>query len=243
MILRSFKQIFFFMIGFLVLPFSLYAETNMVLIPSGEYSLGSHYCEEEQGNADWCNDETPRKVKLESFWIDKYEVTNADYRECFIVGECEPAVLHEDRPEDFSKPTQPATFVNWKEAQSYCVWKGGNLPTEIQWEAAAQGEKLGGAFFKQLYGTGAPESVGKFEANSNGLYDMMGNVYEWTLDGYGPLSAKGEIMNSSSKTKDRIVRGGAWNSPGHYLRTSDRVKKDSEFRYSDVGFRCVKTDT
>ena len=70
--------------------------------------------------------------------------------------------------------------------------------------------------------------IGKFEVNSHGLFDMMGNVYEWTLSEYGPSG------------KNKVVRGGAWNSASHFLRTSDRVGKDPELRYSDVGFRCIK---
>lgn len=225
-----------------LLPVSGYAApvSSQVLIPTGEYNLGSYYCEEEQSNADWCNDETPRKVQLKSFWIDKYEVTNDDYKECFVAGVCEPAVFHEDRPTDFSKPRQPAVFVNWEDAKTYCDWREGALPTESQWEAAAQGEKLGGAYFGQLYNTGAPEIVGKLEVSSNGLYDMMGNVYEWTLDTYGPVEGSGK--SESSLDKNKVVRGGSWNSPSHYLRTSDRIEKDPELRYSDVGFRCVKID-
>ena len=122
-------------------------------------------------------------------------------------------------------------FVSWEDARTYCAWRGGEVPTEAQWEAAAQGKKLGGAYFAQPYGTGAPEDTGKFTANSNGLYDMMGNVYEWTQDWY-----------ETNKEKDKVVRGGSWNSPGHFLRTSDRVRKDPELRYSDVGFRCIKIE-
>jgi formylglycine-generating enzyme required for sulfatase activity len=170
-------------------------------------------------------------MELAPFWIDKYEVSNADYQECFIAGVCEPVVLHEDRPQDFNKSRQPVVFVSWEDARTYCNWRGGGLPTESQWEAAAQGQKLGGAYFGQPYGTGAPEDTGKFTANSNGLYDMMGNAYEWTSDGYDPTEGTG---------KNKVVRGGSWNSPGHFLRTSDRVEKDPELRYSDVGFRCIK---
>ncbi len=224
------------------LPFSLYAETvdKRVLIPAGEYSLGSYYCEEEQNNADWCSDETPRKVTLNAFSIDKYEVTNADYRECFIAGVCEPEVLHDDRPEDFNKPHQPVVFVNWKDAETYCSWRDGKLPSEAQWEAAAQGQKLGGAHYQQLYATGSPKEVGKLDANSNGLYDMMGNVYEWSRDDFSSVKA-GEEM-PSSKDEDKVVKGGSWNSPSHYLRISDRVKKDPVLRYSDVGFRCIQVE-
>ena len=224
-------QILFLIVLLVCSPMTADADpdTARVLVSGGEYNLGSLYCEEEQGNADWCNDEVPRKVKLVAFWIDKYEVSNANYRECFIAGVCEPSVLHEDRPQDFNKPLQPVVFVSWEDAKTYCSWRGGNLPTEVQWEVAAEGEKLGGAHFGQPYGNGSPEIIGKFEANSHGLFDMMGNVYEWTLSEYGPSG------------KNKVVRGGAWNSASHFLRTSDRVGKDPELRYSDVGFRCMRT--
>ena len=227
------RILFFIVFSIFLVVLSVYAESgdSQVSIPGGKYNLGSYYCEEEQSNADWCSDEVPHKVELGQFWIDKYEVSNADYRECFIAGVCEPAVLHEDRPQDFNKPRQPVVFVSWEDARTYCNWRGGGLPTESQWEAAAQGQKLGGAYFGQPYGTGAPEDTGKFTANSNGLYDMMGNAYEWTSDGYDPTEGTG---------KNKVVRGGSWNSPGHFLRTSDRVEKDPELRYSDVGFRCIK---
>ena len=227
------RILFFIVFSTFLVVLSVYAESgdSQVLIPGGKYNLGSYYCEEEQGNADWCSDEIPHKVELGQFWVDKYEVSNADYRECFIAGVCEPAVLHEDRPQDFNKPHQPVVFVSWEDAQTYCSWRGGKLPTEWQWEAAAQGERLGGAYFRQPYDKGFPEDTGKFTANSNGLYDMMGNVYEWTLDWYESTGGTG---------KNKVVRGGSWNSAGHFLRISDRVKKDPELRYSDVGFRCIK---
>ena len=227
------RIIFFIVFSTFLVVLSVYVESgdSQVLIPGGKYNLGSYYCEEEQGNADWCSDEIPHKVELGQFWVDKYEVSNADYRECFIAGVCEPAVLHEDRPQDFNKPHQPVVFVSWEDAQTYCSWRGGKLPTEWQWEAAAQGERLGGAYFRQPYDKGFPEDTGKFTANSNGLYDMMGNAYEWTLDWYESTGGTG---------KNKVVRGGSWNSAGHFLRISDRVKKDPELRYSDVGFRCIK---
>ena len=227
------RILFFIVFSTFLIVLSVYAESgdSQVLIPGGKYNLGSYYCEEEQGNADWCSDEVSHKVELGQFWVDKYEVSNADYRECFIAGVCEPAVLHEDRPQDFNKPHQPVVFVSWEDAQTYCSWRGGKLPTEWQWEAAAQGERLGGAYFRQPYDKGFPEDTGKFTANSNGLYDMMGNAYEWTLDWYESTGGTG---------KNKVVRGGSWNSAGHFLRISDRVKKDPELRYSDVGFRCIK---
>ena len=231
------KQILLMMVFMVCFPFQTYAESGpaQVLILAGEYSLGSLYCEEEQGNAEWCSDEVPRKVKLDAFWIDKYEVSNADYRECFIAGVCEPLVLHDDRPQDFNKPRQPVVFVTWGDARTYCAWRGGDLPTGEQWEAAAEGKELGGAHFGQPYGNGAPENIGKFEANSHGLYDMMGNVYEWT-------KYSSDDSSGTSALKNKVVRGGSWSSPSHFLRPSDRVAKDPELRYSDVGFRCVNIE-
>ena len=220
---------------------NLYA-SEKVLVKGGLFEMGSHYCEEEQNNSDWCNDETMHKVQVDSFWMDKFEVTNENYRKCFVAGVCEPGVLHEDRPGDFNKRNQPVVFATWKEASIYCNWRGGRLPTEAEWEYAAKVEKPGGAHWDQLYGVGSPVPVGSFESNSNGLYDMMGNVYEWTRDWYGSYQTKGIQKNplGPEKGEIKVVRGGSWDSLGHYLRASDRVAKDPNLRYSGVGFRCVK---
>lgn len=228
---------------FLALALSAGAEeSRQVLIAEGEYTMGDTYCDDEQGHSDWCNDETPHKVWLDAFRIDKYEVSAGDYDKCVAAGACETVPLHEDRARDFNQPTQPVVFVRHMDAEAYCKWKGGRLPTEAEWERAAQGKQLGGAWFKQLYGSGAPAPVGGREPNSNGLYDMLGNVYEWTADAYGPYDV-GTLQRNpkgSLDGKEKVVRGGSWNSPAHYLRTSDRVARSPELRYSDVGFRCVQ---
>ncbi len=216
-------------------------EPKRVPIPAGEFQMGDAYCAEEQGNADWCRDETPHAVRLDAYAIDAHEVTNAEYRKCFQAGVCDPVPLHEERPKDFNQGRQPVVFVTWKDAMTYCKWKGGRLPTEAEWERAASGDDPGGAHFGEVYKQGMPRKVGGFNPNSNGLYDMMGNVYEWTLDWYGPLETSGVQENpvGPETGKEKVVRGGSWLSPSHYLRTSDRVAKTPDLRYSDVGFRCV----
>ena len=170
---------------------SLFAETkagvSQVLIGAGEFVMGDTYCADEQSNSDWCSDETPHKVRLDAYRIDTHEVTNANYQECFSAGECGPNSLHEDRPQEFNQPKQPVVFITWEDASTYCRWKGGRLPSEAEWERAAQGENPGGAYFGKKYKQGAPIKVSELAPNSSGIYDMMGNVNEWTGDWYGPL--------------------------------------------------------
>lgn len=212
---------------------------DKIIFQEGQFTIGNSYCAEEQGNSDWCADETLHQVRLKSFSIDKYEITNSEYLGCFAEGVCDPHELHETRPKDFNGKNQPVVFVSWKDAQTFCKWRGGDLPTETQWERAAQGDNLGGAHFQQIYNSGSTKDIGGQRPNSNGLYDMMGNVYEWTLDWYGPYPLN-NILNPKGppEGKEKVVRGGAWHSPSHYLRVADRVARTPEYKYSDVGIRC-----
>lgn len=212
-----------------------------IAFQSAEFSMGDIFCAEEQDNSDWCADETPHQVRLKAFSIDKYEVTNSEYLKCFEEGVCDPNELHETRPKDFSGMNQPVVFVSWMDAQAFCKWRGGDLPTEAQWEHAGKGDHPGGAHFQQKYKSGSPREIGGKRPNSNGLYDMMGNVYEWTRDWSGPYPSEGIVSDpvGPSEGKDKVVRGGAWHSPSHYLRVSDRVARTPHYKYSDVGFRCV----
>jgi len=74
--------------------------SSQITFQEGEFSIGDIYCAEEQKNSDWCADEIPHQVKLQSFSLDKYEVTNSEYMKCFAGGICNPNDLHETRPSD-----------------------------------------------------------------------------------------------------------------------------------------------
>lgn len=212
-----------------------------VAFPPSEVVLGDNYCAEEQNNSDWCGDEVPHKVRLDAFAIARQLVTNADYRKCFAAGACEPNALHEFRPQEFNKPGQPVTFVTWNDADAYCRWANKRLPTEAEWEFAAKVEDYGGAYFGKKYEQGAPQTVASLRPNSQGLYDMLGNVYEWVRDWYAPYDLEGAQANPTGPDsgEQKVVRGGSWSSPSHFIRPSDRVAKNPEFQYSDVGFRCA----
>ena len=104
--------------GFVVVIFLLHFITvdalpnvsSQIIFQEGEFSIGDIYCAEEQKNSDWCADEIPHKVKLKSFSLDKYEVTNSEYMKCFAEGICNPNDLHETRPKDFNGAKQPVVL-------------------------------------------------------------------------------------------------------------------------------------
>ncbi len=187
----------------LELPPSNIVNIDMVLIPAGEFQMGSSDNDAE-------GDEKPmHTVYVDAFYIDKYEVTNAQYKE-FIDANPQwqkdriPRKYHDGDylkhwdgngyPSD--KGNHPVVYVSWYAAMAYAQWQGKRLPTEAEWEKAARGDL---AFKKYVWGNllnankanygesvGGTTAVGIYPANGYGLYDMAGNVWEWCLDEYNP---------------------------------------------------------
>lgn len=227
---------------------------NMILIPTGEFLMGS-----PDGVGGF--DEHPQhKVYLDAFYIDKYQVTVAQYREfCKASGSDIP-----EQPE-WSTDQHPVVNVTWDEAEAYCKWAGTRLPTEAEWEKAAHG----GTETKYSFGNNAVEGevlgfggtdiladfawyannsnsqahpVGQKKPNQYGLYDMHGNVWEWVSDWYDDDYYK----NSPAKNPKgpdsgayRGLRGGAWGHDHDGLRAADRDWGVPGFTDDDGGFRCV----
>lgn len=243
-------------------------EIEMTLIPEGEFIMGRDDTNEEVGPS--------HIVYLDAYYIDKYEVTNSQYRACVDAGVCEaPAKTSSHTRENyFDNPefdSHPVIYINWDMAKTFCEWRDGYLPTEAQWEKAARGtdgrtypwgeeepiDETFGNFKYEGYQedpqglTGDTLPVGSYEkgVSAFGVYDMLGNVYEWTADWFSPTyyqisppsnplgPESGECKYGSGACK--VIRGGAWIS-GAYS-TSGRIESSPLSASDGTGFRCVRT--
>jgi sulfatase modifying factor 1 len=234
-------------------------KAQMVLIQAGEYTMGSN---------EWYNDERPpHKVYLNAFYIDKYEVTNAQYKK-FVQATAHRIPENSLDPEydlwekDGSFPgeiaQQPVVNVSWNDAVAYARWAGKRLPTEAEWEKAARGADqrrypwgneppdknrahFAGSWAGEVHTYRAIDSFVN-GASPYGIIQMAGNISEWVADWYDPhyykLSpVKGPIGPNTGTY--RVVRGGAFISPAFYLRCTDRDFDIPDDRSNSIGFRCV----
>jgi formylglycine-generating enzyme required for sulfatase activity/serine/threonine protein kinase len=232
---------------------------TMALVPAGEFQMGS-----ESGE----DDEKPvHAVYLDAYSVDLTEVTVSEYQACVTTGVCRAAFLSSAN----SAPDYPVTGVSWDDAQTYCKWAGGRLPTEAEWEKAARGTdgrlypwgndfdglklnfcdlNCNSEFANQYFNDGFRDMspVGSFlnGASFYGLLDMAGNVWEWVMDWY----EAGYYSNSPARNpsgpstgKGRVIRGGAFDSARSIARTTYREYILQSQRRGDVGFRCVLQQT
>ncbi len=226
-------------------------DPTMVLVPAGEFTMGS-----PTGDVD---ERPPHQVYLDSFLIDKHEVTVGQYAE-FLQQAGGNAPSDWKTMNQLSHKKRPVSNVDWADAAAYCKWAGKRLPTEAEWEKAARGTD--GRLYPwgnepptsrhANYGqsgsinNGALAPVGSFEEGKSpyGVYDMAGNVWEWVSDWYDHDYYKNSPQrNPEGPTTGGFkgIRGGSWNSSVRALRSADRYWDPPTFRsqYSP-GFRCVK---
>jgi formylglycine-generating enzyme required for sulfatase activity len=215
---------------------------EMVYVPSGEFLMGSE-------DEDAYKTEKPEHiVYLDGYWIYKHEVTNAQYQRCIEAGVCSGNLGL------YSENENPAVYINWHMAESYCEWVGGRLPTEAEWEKAARGddgrtypwgETRPSCGIANYYGCRSGTApVGSYLDNVSpyGALDMAGNVWEWVADWYGAdYYAVSPYSNPTGPATGiyRVVRGGSWSNNAWYLRTSDRLSYKPDTTDQLCGFRCA----
>lgn len=225
-------------------------ENPMILIPAGEFIMGS---------MDGGMDEQPsRKVYLDAYAINQYEVTQTHYNEFITAtGHRKPLSRYVTNVDNFDHPNQPAIYIAWEDADTYCKWRGQRLPTEAEWEKAARGSEGGTWPWMLKFRPGVANfigieddgvvtmPVGHYETDKSpyGLYDMAGNAREWVSDWYeqdyyngGP--SKNPQGPEFGETK--VMRGGSWNDSHFSGRTTARLKMIPKYRDTAVGFRCVE---
>jgi sulfatase modifying factor 1 len=213
----------------------------MAALPGGEFWVGSapdeHFSE----------DESPRFLtRIAPFCLDLTEVTAGAYAACAERGACEPVqrrrvLCNIGRPEHAD---HPMNCVRFAQAAAYCKQRGARLPSEVEWEFAARG---GAELRKYPWGEAPPDGracwkhdgtcpIKSFPAGAFGLYDMSGNVWEWTSSWYGPYPWPLEQGFA------KVYRGGSFSrrfEKWMHTRLRDRARPDDAG--SHLGFRCALT--
>lgn len=228
-------------------------DSGMTLIPGGDFLMGN-----DMKNG--LGFSPVHKVKIDSFYIDKYEVTNKDYLKfCQETGHKLPEFWNIDifkSGENYLN--YPVVGINFGDAKKYAEWAGKRLPTEAEWEFAARGGLEGKDFpngdvwtiekakqdskgWKNLI-----ELVGNYEPNGYGLYDMGGNVWEWVADRHSETyyeESKNDNPQGPVKGSNRVIRGGSWHSGEMCKKVFYRKGLISNWCDFAVGFRCVSAFT
>lgn len=225
-------------------------DSGMTLVPGGEFLMGN-----DMENVLGFSPE--HKVKVDSFYIDKYEVTNRDYLKfCQETGHKFPEFWNTDIfkcGENYLN--YPVVGVNFGDAKKYAEWAGKRLPTEAEWEYAARGGLEGKDFpngdvwtkekAKQdsIGWRNLIEPVGSYESNGYGLYDMAGNVWEWVADRHSETYYKESEYNNPKgpeQGSNRVIRGGSWHSGEMCKKVFYRKGLIRGWCDFAVGFRCVR---
>jgi formylglycine-generating enzyme required for sulfatase activity len=222
---------------------------QMVVIPAGRFKMGSDvgHAEERPAHA---------VVIARPFAIGIHEISVDEWDACLREGGCRQS------PAQGLQGKMPMADVSWDDAQQYVSWlsaktgKKYRLPTEAEWEYAAragtatrfwwgEAQEKGRANCADCGGQWGGKSaspVGSFEANPYGLYDVHGNVWEWTEDCWNP-SYSGAPGDGTPRLRGdciaRVLRGGSWALDHEYMRASRRSRYDRDVRYYLNGFRVV----
>jgi formylglycine-generating enzyme required for sulfatase activity len=224
---------------------------EMVVVPPGEFLMGSLASMGDE-------DEHPQHEVVigAPFALGFNEITFAQWDACVASGAC-PDVPASDGDQG----DNPAVNVSWVNAEKYAAWlsrvtgKSYRLPSEAEWEYAARAgsstffvtgdtdDGLAGYAWYRPNSEMHAHPVGKLNANSFGLKDMFGNVWEWVKDCFNPSYAGAPLDGSAWLTGNcdlRIHRGGSWANDSRYLRSADRLQGASGLFGISLGFRVAR---
>src|SRR5271165_4489601 len=199
-----------------------------VWIPPGKFMMGC-----SPGDSECDGDEKPpHPVEItKGFWLGQTSVTAAAWkRYTTATGKSMPSTPSFNA--NWSDGQQPVVYIIWDEANAYCQHAGGRLPTEAEWEYAARAGSTASrygpldamAWYEDNSG-GGPHPVAQKEPNAWRLYDMLGNVWQWTADWYDERyfdKNEGKDPQGPPHEQLRTLRGGSWGSGPRYLRVSGR---------------------
>jgi formylglycine-generating enzyme len=224
---------------------------EFVDIPGGTFVMGSP--EDEEGRK---NDEIQHKVTLSAFKMSKYTVTYEQYDLfCTATGR--------NKHRAFQMGNHPVTQVTWYDAAAFAGWMGCRLPTEAEFEYAARANTTTPFYTgdcltpdqanfngEEPYtncekgeNRDKPLPVGSFPPNAFGLYDMHGNIWEWTGDWYGEYDLKDTLNPKGPETgKNKVIRGGGWREPAGECRSAYRSSVYPGNKGAGMSFRIVKSE-
>lgn len=219
-------------------------EADRVFMAAGEFEAGCHA--DDQARC-FESEKPARRLQLDAFSIDRTEVSVATYRDCVAAGVCSEAVA--EGKCNFVLPgheRHPINCVDWHQAEAFCSWRGGRLPTELEWERAARGT-TGDRFpwgdapvdcTRAVIDDGSGNACGSGDttldvgsrpagASAEGVLDLIGNVWEWT-------------SSAPENSSARIVRGGAYYVESDQVRVTLALPFAPHGRADFVGFRCAQ---
>jgi formylglycine-generating enzyme required for sulfatase activity len=218
---------------------------NYAWIPPGTFTMGCSPGDKE------CKDyeSPPHAVTLsKGFWMGQTLVTVAAYKRfSAATGRTMPTAPSFNAAWMISN--MPIVNVDWNDSSAYCQWASGRLPTEAEWEYAARGGSTEGRFgnvddiawYGQING-GHTHEVAQKRPNGYGLYDMLGNAWEWMNDWYGDQSYKNGLFTDPvgpSTGDKRLLRGASWGAAADSVRVSSRKWNVPTDKQDYIGCRCV----
>jgi formylglycine-generating enzyme required for sulfatase activity len=223
--------------------------SEMATIPAGNFIMGEDYVKKAVG--------PKHKAFLEEYKIDRFDVTNRQYEEFVKKTGRKPPKHWIEKRVLIEKKDHPVTFVSWFDAEAYCEWKGKRLPTEMEWEKAARGVDgrifpWGNEFVREnanvyMLGIGDTTPVGQFEKGKSpfSVYDMAGNVFQWTFDWFKPYPNNQHLDNPNYGETHKVLRGGSFYDCSYYkcgpsFQAFNRIALLPKTVSVSIGFRCAK---